>query len=325
MNSCYLSIDSDAEFNDSALKVFLYQYENLPLYKQYVDLLKIDPYSITTYSQIPCLPIQYFKTHPLIANGKTPQAVFTSSSTGNNGVSRHYVADLSVYRQTCIKIFDTFFANPAEFVTLALLPSYLERKGSSLIEMVRSFMELNSGENGGFFLYNHEDLYQKLLTCKTNQLRTILFGIPFGLLDFCEKYTLDFPELIIIETGGMKGRREEITRSALHEILKKKFNVPHVYSEYGMTELLSQAYYTQKKYFETPSWMRILIRDIHSPLHLIPHQQVGGINVIDLANYNSCSFIATEDLGKNIHNDRSFDVLGRVSRSELRGCNLMVE
>ncbi len=316
---------TESEFNDLAIQTFHHQYQTVEIYHQYVDLLKINSEAITSYLDIPFLPIKYFKSHAVIQENLSPQTIFTSSATGNSGISKHYVAAVEMYRKTALTIFQEFFGNPQAIPIMALLPSYLEREGSSLIEMVQYFISLNLRKEGGFYLYNHEELYLKLCEYKAKKEPVILFGVSFGLLDFCERYTMDFPELIIIETGGMKGKRTELTRNQLHKILKQQFNVPHVYSEYGMTELLSQAYYTSSGFFQTPCWMKVLIRDIHAPLTILPPGYNGGINIIDLANSHSCAFIATDDIGTTINNDRSFDVLGRMDHHELRGCNLMVE
>ncbi|MDR2562842.1 MAG: acyltransferase [Prevotellaceae bacterium] len=305
----------------AALDCFRYQAARCYVYKRYIELLDVNPDEVTTIDGIPFLPIEFFKTSKIYSAESPPEAVFTSSGTGGE-VSRHYVADLEIYRRSYIEGFRLRFGCVSQYAVLALLPSYLEREGSSLIEMVSGFIALSQCELSGFYLNNHEELYHALLRLKEIGQKTLLIGVSFALLDFAERYTLDFPELVVMETGGMKGRRREITRDELHDEIRRTFGLAQVHSEYGMTELLSQAYSVGGR-FRTPPWMRISMRDPHDPFRQVKHGATGGINVIDLANIFSCSFIETQDLGI-MHADGSFEVTGRFDQSELRGCNLMM-
>ena len=305
----------------AALECFRYQAAHCDIYKRYLELLDVNPDEVVAFDRIPFLPIEFFKSRKVYSAERSPEAVFTSSGTGGE-VGRHYVADLDVYRQSYTAGFRLRFGEASQYAVLALLPSYLEREGSSLIEMVSGFISLSQYEDSGFYLNNHEELYQSLLQLKQIRRKTLLIGVSFALLDFAERYTVDFPELVVMETGGMKGRRREITRDELHAALRKAFGVARVYSEYGMTELLSQAYSVGGR-FRTPPWMRITIRDPRDPFRRLKHGATGGINVTDLANVYSCAFVETQDLGI-MHDDGSFEVTGRFDQSDLRGCNLMV-
>jgi hypothetical protein len=238
--------------------------------------------------------------------------------------SRHPVSDISIYEKSFRRTFELFYGDIEKNTILALLPSYSEREGSSLIYMVDDLIERSRNPSSGYFLYNHNDLYKTLSDLNEKKAPTILIGVTYALLDFAEKYKLDFPELIVMETGGMKGRRGELIREELHEILRKGFGISAIHSEYGMTELLSQAYSFGNGIFSCPPWMRVLIRDTNDPLTILEDNKTGGINIIDLANINSCSFIATQDLGKRF-SDGSFEVLGRFDNSDIRGCNLLVQ
>lgn len=316
-------ISSGTEFNAFALKIFHYQYKNNLVYNKYVNfhLKSTEIESIDHYSQIPFLPIEFFKTFEVICKDKKVDQLFTSSGTTGENTSRHLVADINLYEASFYKSFEMFIGNPKDFLVLGLLPSYMEREGSSLVYMANKLIEQSSHKSSGFYLDNYNDLVNTLKNNKNQP--TILIGVSFALLELAEKYELDLSDIIIMETGGMKGRRKEIVREELHQILSAKFNVEKIYSEYGMTELLSQAYSTGNGIFNTPPWMKILIRDTNDPKTIFSKQQTGGINVIDLANVYSCSFIATQDLGK-IHSDESFEVLGRFDTSDIRGCNLLV-
>lgn len=316
-------IESDTEFNALAVEIFHYQYDSNPIYHQYVDyhLKPTEINNIDHYSQIPFLPIEFFKTHKVICSGQQTAQVFTSSGTTGSGTSRHFVADINLYESSFNKSFELFIGKPEKFLILALLPSYLEREGSSLVYMVKKLIEQSKYRSSGFYLDNYNDLVKTLKT--TGRQQTVLFGVSFALLDLAEKHETDLSGTIIIETGGMKGRRKEIVREELHRVLCAKFNVEQIYSEYGMTELLSQAYSTGKGIFYTPPWMKILIRDTNDPKTILKSKQTGGINIIDLANVYSCSFIAAQDLGK-LHGDGGFEVLGRFDASDIRGCNLLV-
>lgn len=315
------SIRNSDEFEKAALKVFHFQAENNPVYADFMHFLNVNPEQIDSTEKIPFLPIRFFKSHEVVSGKNLPEKVFTSSGTTGMQTSKHFISDLNFYRESLDHSFRYFYDNIEAYTIFALLPSYLEREGSSLIDMVEFWIE-RSGK-GGFYLYNHEELYRDLTRNEMEGKKAILIGVSFALLDFAEKFRLDLRHTIVMETGGMKGRKKEITRDELHEILKNGFGVSRIHSEYGMTELLSQAYSNGNSYFKTPKWMKILIRDTEDALSLLPSGKTGGINVIDLANLNSCSFIATDDLGR-IHRDNSFEVLGRFDHSDVRGCNLMV-
>lgn len=315
------SIRNEAEFQKIALRVFRFQAEFNPIYKKFIDHLNVNPAEINSVEKIPFLPIRFFKEFEIITGSQKIEKIFTSSGTTGSQTSKHFVTDLSFYRESLEYSFAHFYGNLKDYTIFALLPSYLEREGSSLIDMVEFWIE-NSGR-GGFYLYNHDELHRSLIEHGKSGRKSILIGVSFALLDFVEKFQLNLKNTIVMETGGMKGRKEEITREELHKILKNGLGVNQVHSEYGMTELLSQAYSKGNSKFETPNWMKILIRDTEDPLSLLEKGKTGGVNVIDLANVNSCSFIATEDLGK-IQEDNSFEILGRFDNSDVRGCNLMV-
>lgn len=317
------SIVNEAQFLEHALQVFWFQAENCAVYKSYLFNLKIHPQEIKALEEIPFLPIEFFKTHSVISQNQNPEVTFTSSGTTGITTSRHLVTDVSWYQNSFRKGFESFYGDIKNYAFLALLPSYLEREGSSLIYMVEDLIAGTENADSGFYLYNDEELYQKLTQLQHQKQPTILIGVTFALLDFIEKYQLDFPELVLMETGGMKGRRKEMIREELHQTLCKGFGVPAIHSEYGMTELLSQAYSLGEGLFYCVPWMKVLIRDINDPFTLLPNGKTGGINVIDLANINSCSFIATQDLGK-IHPNNMFEVLGRFDFSDIRGCNLLL-
>lgn len=315
------SIQNDTEFELTALKVFKFQATNNIVYQNFLEFLNVIPSEINSIEKIPFLPIRFFKEFEIISKNQTPEKIFTSSGTTGSQTSKHFVTDLSFYQESLKHSFQHFYGEISDYKIFALLPSYLEREGSSLIDMVEFWIE-ESG-SGGFYLYNHEELYQDLIEHEKSGKKAILIGVSFALLDFVDKYKLNLKNTIVMETGGMKGRKEEITREELHKILKSGFGLNEIHSEYGMTELLSQAYSKGNSRFETPNWMKVLIRDTEDPLSFLSQEKTGGINVIDLANLNSCSFIATDDLGK-IHADNSFEILGRFDNSDVRGCNLMV-
>lgn len=323
LESQLFDIQSASQFQKMVLAVFKYQFEHNRIYRSFCDLLNIHPSDITSIAQIPFLPIQFFKSHKVIAENKTTETVFTSSGTTSSVTSKHYVTNIAMYENSFQKGFGHFYQNIEEYAVLALLPSYLERKGSSLVFMVNDFIKRSKHPKSGFYLDDYESLANILSELDSNGHKTLLIGVSFALLDLVEKYSFDLKNTIIMETGGMKGRRKELIRNELHTLLSKGFGVDTIHSEYGMTELLSQAYSTGNGIFKTPPWMRVLIRDTEDPLTIMPHQKTGGINVIDLANINSCSFIATQDLGKT-YEDGSFEVLGRFDNSDIRGCNLMV-
>ena len=317
-------INSEQDFSDMALQVFHYQVGNNPIYNEFVKHLKVDVSTVTNLQDIPFLPINFFKDHKILSGNSDAKIVFTSSGTTASAQSQHFVSDVSIYEMSYSKAFHQFYGDIKECCILAILPNYLERDGSSLIYMVNDLIAKSNHPNSGFFLYNTNQLLEILKKCKLQKQKTLLIGVTYALLDFVEKHQINFPELIVMETGGMKGKRKEIIREELHQILQNGFGVPSIHSEYGMTELLSQAYSTGNGIFVCPPWMRVLIRDTNDPLSFVQDGKTGGINVIDLANVNSCSFIATQDLGK-IHYQNSFEVLGRFDNSDIRGCNLLIE
>jgi phenylacetate-coenzyme A ligase PaaK-like adenylate-forming protein len=317
------TISSQKQFEKIALKVFRFQYENNLVYQEFCDLLKTNPQKVKSLHQIPFLPIQFFKSHNVVSNNNPIETTFTSSGTTGAITSKHLITDVSIYEESYRQAFSQFYGNIEDYVVLALLPSYLEREGSSLIHMVEDLIQLTNNSNSGFYLNNHEELIQKLIELDEAGQNVILIGVTYALLDLIEKRTFQLQHTIIMETGGMKGKRKEMIREELHEQLYNGFGVTAIHSEYGMTELLSQAYSLGNGIFECPSWMQIHIRDTEDALTYINDGKTGGINVIDLANINSCSFIATQDLGKKYPNT-TFEVLGRFDNSDIRGCNLMV-
>ena len=316
-------MNSEQDFNEMALKIFRYQSENCAVYSKFIDGLKINKESIQVVEQIPFMPVEFFKSHPVVCSDKAADVVFTSSGTTGLITSRHYVTDINWYTESFRYAFTLFYGDIKKYTVLALLPSYLERAGSSLIFMADDLIKQSDNLNSGFYLYNHAELYAMLNKLQNEQKPTLLIGVTFALLDFVEQYKINFPELIVMETGGMKGRRKEMIREELHQILCEGFDVSFIHSEYGMTELLSQAYSKGSGIFDCPPWMRIIARDTNDPLTILDNERPGGINIIDLANYNSCSFIATQDLGK-VYPNNSFEILGRFDNSDIRGCNLLI-
>ena len=317
------AISSQKQFEKAALKVFRFQHENNLVYREFCNFLKIDVQKVKSLEQIPFLPIQFFKSHTVVSNTNIAEETFTSSGTTGMTTSKHFVTEISLYEESYRKGFSQFYGNIEDYVVLALLPSYLEREGSSLIYMVEDLIQMTNNPESGFYLHNHEELIEKLIRLDQSGQNVILIGVTYALLDLIEKYDFQLKNTIIMETGGMKGMRKEMIREELHEQLCQGFSVTAIHSEYGMTELLSQAYSLGNGVFECPSWMQILVRDTEDALTYVSNGKTGGINVIDLANINSCSFIATQDLGKKNPNN-SFEVLGRFDNSDIRGCNLMV-
>jgi phenylacetate-coenzyme A ligase PaaK-like adenylate-forming protein len=317
------SINNEHQFIDTALQTVRHQAKNCLVYRKFIDGLKINPSNIHSIQDIPFLPIEFFKSHEVLSTNDPVQIIFTSSGTTGVITSSHYISDVSWYIESFRKAFTLFYGDIKNYTVLALLPSYLEREGSSLIYMAEDMIKQSGKPRSGFFLYNHEELYQLLKKQEEAQKPTILIGVTFALLDFIEHYTLNFPQLIVMETGGMKGRRKEMIREELHNKLGKGFGVETIHSEYGMTELLSQAYSKGNGIFNCPTWMKVITRDTNDPMTTLDNDKAGGINIIDLANFNSCSFIATQDLGK-VYTDNSFEVLGRFDNSDIRGCNLLV-
>lgn len=317
------TISSKKEFEKITLKVFRHQYDNNTVYRDFCNFLNKDKQNVKSVAAIPFLPIQFFKSHDVLSSTDPIQETFTSSGTTGTVTSRHLVTDLNYYEQSFRKAFSQFYGNIEDYAVLALLPSYLQREGSSLIYMVDDLIQASNNPDSGFYLNNYDELIAKLTTLDNAGQNVLLIGVTYALLDLIEKQIFDLKNTIIMETGGMKGRRKEMIREELHDVLCKGFGVSEIHSEYGMTELLSQAYSLGNGIFECPPWMDILIRDTEDALSYIDYGKTGGINVIDLANINSCSFIATQDLGKKYTN-QSFEVLGRFDNSDIRGCNLMV-
>ncbi|SEN57992.1 Acyl-protein synthetase, LuxE [bacterium A37T11] len=324
LSASIFELQNPQTFTALALAIFRIQAQYCGVYKDYLSYLGIDEARIQTVDEIPYLPIEFFKNHQILLEGLSTELVFSSSGTTSTSTSRHYVSDSRIYTKSFCAAFEQFYGSPANMAILALLPSYLEREGSSLIYMVDNLIKQSKSPESGFFLYDHNQLYHTLSKLKESGKPTLLIGVSYALLDFIERYALNFPDLIIMETGGMKGQRKELIRPELHQILQQGFGSSHIHSEYGMTELLSQAYLTETSKFSSPPWMQVRIRDINDPLTMLSELKTGGINVIDLANINSCSFIATQDLGIR-YPDGTFEVLGRFDHSDTRGCNLMVQ
>ncbi|MGA1029227.1 MAG: acyl transferase [Flavobacteriaceae bacterium] len=322
-NQNIFSLNSSAQFEQAALELFSYQYEHNRVYSSFCDLLNIFPEEVTSLEKIPFLPISFFKTHEVRCLQEKPEKIFYSSATTGQVPSRHFVYDLALYEKSFQSAFHQFYGNPEEYAILALLPSYLERGNSSLVYMAQHLIQHSAHPLSGFYLNEWEALEQTLSSLEQKKQKTILLGVSFALLDFIEKHPLLLEHTIIMETGGMKGRRTELVRDALHERLKKGFGVQAIHSEYGMTELLSQAYALKNGRFKTPPWMQVQVRSTEDPFEILEVGRTGALNIIDLANRDSCAFIATQDLGKK-HPDHSFEVLGRFDHAEIRGCNLMV-
>lgn len=322
VNNIFSLSQDPATFLDQSLCVFHFQYEHNSVYRQWCDLTGIDPSAIKTLTAIPLLPISFFKTHTVITTDFSPETVFESSGTTQTTPSRHLVKDIGLYRQSFIKCFEMFYGSLKGWCILGLLPSYLERQHASLVVMVDELIKLSGHPDGGFYLDNHEKLSKTLQLLELQQQKTLLIGVTFGLLDFAASFPQHLKHTIVMETGGMKGRRKELTRAAVHELLGDGLGVAKVNSEYGMTELLSQAYSKGDGRFCCPPWMKVLVRDEEDPL-LIQESGRGLLQVIDLANLYSCSFIATDDVGL-VKEDGSFEVWGRLDNSDMRGCSLLV-
>jgi len=314
------SVSSDS-FGQVALEVFRYQFQHNGVYRHWCTLMKADPGNVSDITQVPFLPISFFKTHRIGCGNFEAGAVFESSGTTQSIASRHYVKDTTVYETSFMKAFTAAYGEPADYCILALLPSYLEKGQSSLVYMVDKLVKLSGHPQSGFYLYDHAQLHTVLSNLERSGKKTILFGVTYALLDFAEEFPMKLKHTIIIETGGMKGRKKELTRAEVHMLLQNGLGTHAVHSEYGMTELLSQAYSKQDGLFQSPAWMKILVRDESDPLQVRERGQ-GIINVADLANVYSCAFIATEDAGK-VHEGGSFEVMGRVDNSDIRGCSLM--
>lgn len=322
-------IKTEEDFEEACLSIFNYQYENIDIYHQFVDYLNINPKKISKITEIPFLPIEMFKHHTILDRNRQANTYFQSSGTTNiQTLSRHWIADFELYQQSILHCFQQFIGHPKDYIFLGLLPNYLERQNSSLIYMVDFLMNKSSQKENGYFLYNHPELLELLKNL--NNRKIILFGVSFALLDFidfCEAnggfYSAQNSNLIIIETGGMKGRKEEMTKDELLKILQNGFLTDKIYSEYSMTELLSQAYSLGNNIYQSPNWLRVMIRNLEDPFSYVEKGKTGAVNIIDLANKYSCSFIATQDLGKSFDNHQ-FQILGRIDHSDIRGCSLLV-
>jgi len=316
------NINSKAEFDAIAMDVFKFQFKHNKVYRSFCDLLYKHPSDIKEVSDIPFLPIQFFKSRKVLSSNLPIEKTFSSSGTTGSITSKHLVTDLNLYEKSYLQAFKHFYGNIEDYVVLALLPSYLERDGSSLIYMVNDLIEKSKQAESGFYLNNHNELVDTLKSLEVKQQKTLLIGVSFALLDVVEKFQLNLKHTVIMETGGMKGRRKEMIRQELHQTLQAGFGVQEIHSEYGMTELLSQAYSKGNGVFQCPPWMKILTRDTEDALTIQTANKTGGINVIDLANLNSCAFIATQDLGK-VNDHGEFEIIGRFDNSDIRGCNLM--
>ncbi len=317
------SIKSANEFEQTTWEVFKYQFENNAIYRSYCDLLCKHPSDIKSIEHIPFLPIEFFKTRTVITGKPQIQKTFRSSGTTGSTQSQHHVADMQLYQKSGQKGFEMFYGPLSHYAVLALLPSYSERNDASLAFMVEDWMCQSQHQINGFYLNNLNELSEVIKQIEASQQKTILIGVTFALLDLAEQFPQPLKHTILMETGGMKGRRKEMVRSEVHAILTKAFEVDQIHSEYGMTELLSQAYSKGKGLFHCPPWMKVLVREQEDPFQIAKLNTTGGLNIIDLANLHSCSFIATQDLGR-IHSNGDFEVLGRFDHSDIRGCNLMV-
>lgn len=318
----------EAGFEELALEIFHFQYKNNVIYREYSDALHVIPENVRAVTSIPFLPVRFFKSHIVQATSFEPGVIFESSGTTSTITSRHFVKDTGLYKESFTRSFELFYGSPKEWCIIGLLPSYLERKDSSLVYMVNELVLQSGHADSGFYLNEYDKLFAVFKQLEKKKQKTFLIGVAFALLDFAEKYSVPLRYTIVMETGGMKGRREELVREEMHDILKKSFQVPVIHSEYGMTELLSQAYSKGDGKFKCPPWMKVLVRDDEDPLLVsVPRFETvtpitGAINIIDLANIYSCSFIAADDAGR-IFPDGTFEVLGRIDNSDLRGCSLM--
>ncbi|MBL7744207.1 MAG: acyl transferase [Chitinophagaceae bacterium] len=316
---------NEQRFKPLALEIFRFQYSNNPVYREYVDALRVNVSRVDSITRIPFLPIRFFKSHAVQTTEYDPVVVFESSGTTGSINSRHMVKDTGLYHESFTRTFELFYGPVKDWCVIGLLPSYLDRKNSSLVFMVNELIGRSGHPQSGFYMHEHNKLFEVLTSLEAAGQKTILIGVTFALLDLAEKYSLSLKHTIIMETGGMKGRRKEMIRQEVHDILRQAFHLTAIHSEYGMTELLSQAYSKGEGVFHCPPWMKILLRDEEDPLsvrHPAGGRYSGAINIIDLANIYSCSFIATDDAGR-LYNDGSFEVLGRLDNSDLRGCSLM--
>ena len=319
------NIKDQESFSAAALEVFRFQSGNNPVYREFISSLGKNRDEINDIRDIPFLPVELFRNREVIAENLPAEIVFESSRTSSADPSRHFVHDLRIYERSFLSSFRLFYGEPSDYFIAALLPSYIERRGSSLIYMMDFLIRHSLNRKTGFYRNSLKDLIVDLRAARDAGLKTLLVGVSFALLDLAETQATDLSGTIVMETGGMKGRRKEITRAELHNILKQRLNIKSVHSEYGMTELMSQAYSAGDGIFHTPPWMKIMVREPQDPLTLISESgKTGGINIIDLANIYSCSFLSTSDCGK-LYEDGSFEVLGRFDNTDIRGCNLMAE
>lgn len=321
-NNKYIGSITNENFEEVALQLYDYQYCNNELYRSFVDQLGRKNVTPSSVVDIPFLPISFFKSHKVITGSFEHDLLFESSTTTSDVPSRHYVRDRSLYIQSLLNGFSSFYGPPERYAILALLPSYLQRGNASLVYMAKALMEISGHPSNGFYIDEFEKLHEVLLTLEHEKQPTLLLGVTFALLDFAAEYPMNLKNTIVMETGGMKGRRKEMIRAEVHQILKNGLGVQNIHSEYGMTELLSQAYSTGEGIFRPSSTMRTLVRDTNDPFD-VKRVGTGCLNIIDLANVHSCAFIATDDIGC-VYEDHSFEVLGRIDNSALRGCNLMV-
>jgi len=319
-----LNIASPKEFEKASIKIFNYQFKNNTIYRKFCNLMGKDPSHIKSSFDIPFLPIQFFKTHKIVSSNLTIEKTFHSSGTTKDNLSKHHIVDLKHYENCLLKIFMDFYGHPSKYNIIALLPTYRENKNSSLIYMINYLIKKSKNINSGFHLNNYKELKKKLIHLEKGHKKTILFGVSYALLNLIDLHNFKLKRTTIIETGGMKGKRKELIKSELHKMLKIGFGVENINSEYGMTELMSQAYSINNQKFKCPPWMKIYIRESEDPMNIKTDNKIGGINIIDLANYNSCSFIATDDLGK-LDENGNFEILGRLDNSEQRGCNLLID
>ena len=318
------NIKSKEEFEKYSIEIFQYQFQNNNIYREFCKFTGKDIDKVKSSIEIPFLPIQFYKTHKIVSSNKKIKKIFYSSGTTKSNLSKHHIIDLKLYEDCFSRIFIENYGEPNNYNIIGLLPTYLENKNSSLIYMVNNLIEKSKNVHSGFYLNNYKELRDKLLYLETKKRKTILFGVSYALLNLIDLHKFNLKNTIIIETGGMKGLKEELIKKDLHEKLELGFGVKNINSEYGMTELMSQAYSLKNQKFKCPKWMKILIREKEDPLKIITNNKSGGINIIDLANYNSCSFIATDDMGK-VDKEGDFEILGRLDYSDQRGCNLLVE
>ena len=318
------SMTDEASFQELALQVFREQSQHVQVYREYLDAIKVNPLTVSRWEDIPYLPIDFFRTREVIKDGLNAQVIFQSSGSTSAQSSTHFVADTQIYVESFKRGFEMRYGNIAEYALLALLPSYLQKGDSSLVYMTDHLIKASKNSFSGFYLDDYISLSKALNTLKDHRHKTILLGVSYALLDLAEQFPMQVPELIIMETGGMKGRRKELVKEELHAILKTGFGVDHIHSEYGMTELLSQAYSSGEGIYHCPPWMKVRIREMNDPFHFVDPGKTGGVCITDLANTNSCAFIASQDLGR-LNSNESFEILGRFDASEARGCNLLVD